>query len=108
MTGISEFFRQKISEEHRRKVELEVRDEKSKKRIWPVWHRICADIAFFMYKNPLMVKSINAKDCILFNGKRPDAHTPMVCESCGKPIKKHDLLADPPPKVSIYTGETRH
>lgn len=108
MTGISEFFRYKIAEERRRNIDLEVLDEVSKLPIWPVWHRLCGDIAFFMRVDPRMVSSINAKDVRLFNRKRPDAHSPMVCESCGKTIKKYDLLADPPVKTFIYTGETRH
>lgn len=73
--------------------------------VWLVWHRECRDVAFGMRKDP-RTTPINSEDVVLFNLSRPPYGSEMRCESCGQPIKKHDLLAEqPPPLKKIIVGE---
>ena len=100
---ISEYFRRKIIEESHAEFEARLIEKKARIRIWPVWHRTCKDIAFFMTKDP-RIGSIESKDCVLFNGRRPQPNTVMVCESCQQVIKKLDLLAEMPPRPVQIRG----
>ena len=101
--GISEYWRHKLAEIDAKEFERQCMAEGGALEIWPVWHRTCADVAFFMRKDPRF-NAIRSQDVLLFNARRPPAHSPMVCESCGKTIKKLDLLAERPPKLIIPVG----
>lgn len=94
-------------EEDNREFARKVFDETNAQRVWPIWHRACGDIAFFMLKDP-RTTDIRSRDVLLFNGKHPPANSQMICESCGKSIKKLDLLAEPPLRPArIFMGDLR-
>ncbi len=93
-----------MAEEDSERFEREVFDETNTFQVWPVWHRTCADVAFFMLKDP-RTTDIRSRDVLLFNGTRPPPNSAMICESCGKPIEKLDLLAERPPKLIVSMGD---
>lgn len=104
MESISEYFRHKLSEQYHQEYLLELREKRANTRVWPVWHRACGDIAFFMTHDP-RIGTVKSENCRLFNGRRPQPNSVMVCESCQQAIEEFDLLAEMPPRrIQIVRG----
>lgn len=77
--------------------------DKREKRVWPVWHRTCRDIAF-LYDQPVKggLESRHAYD---YNGRQPELNSPMVCCACKETIRKTDLCAQRPGELIALPGE---
>jgi hypothetical protein len=78
-------------------------DRRSGSLMWPVFHRECAEVAFFMTKDPRLVTNIRSFMVFDREGKHPPPNTEMICGSCHERILKTDLLAEPPPRKKIIS-----
>ena len=76
-------------------------DRRTGSLIWPVFHRECGEVAFFMTKDPRIVKNIRWYQVIDREGKKPEPNSEMICGSCRERIHKLDLLAEPPPRRKL-------
>jgi hypothetical protein len=71
--------------------------------LWPVFHRVCADVAFFMTRAPQTVDNIRSYMVFDWEGNHPPPNTEMICGSCRERILKTDLLVEPPPRKRVFS-----
>jgi hypothetical protein len=83
----------------------EILGQKREKRVWPVWHRTCRDIAFF-YDQPVCggieIKSAHSYD---YNGRHPEPGSQMVCGACKETMKVSDVCSSRPGEFLAMPGE---
>lgn len=65
-------------------------------RVWPVWHRLCRDIAFFYLLPVTPGMNIESRFSRNYNCATPEAGSPIICEACGQAVQEFDLCAHRP------------
>ncbi len=104
---ISKYWRYELAERDHQEFYDGLREQRKATPVWPVWHRACGDIAFFLTHHPFK-DSIKSDNVRLFNGRRPPYKSEMICESCNRKIVgAGQLLAEMPQRPTIIQlGET--
>lgn len=83
-----------------------IKDVTNNRYLWPVWHRACDELAFFMTEDPRYtdIKSTNSVNPD--NGEHFEANSAMICYSCGKTMRPCDILAMPVPRTKVISLAT--